>query len=1367
MLKKNILNLFGASLVLFNAVALAGPLADSPLSLKGSVPPNVLFTPSVEWPTAVVYAYKDPDLAGNKGPDGAAASSSVPADNYSAATEYLGYWDPNKCYTYDSTNGWFVPAAVATAHACSSQWSGNFMNWMSLTAIDIFRFAMTGGNRYQDTSTLTVLEVSYHDGQGGTTNFPTHTVNGATANGATPLGSVGPFYFRRQGLGSQMTYGITKLNVEGTSGLTVGNTTVNLRVKVCDTTIALEDNCRIFGTTWKPTGVVHDYSDRMKFGVFSYYLLSDPANTNTAMNTVMRSKLKYVGPTKFVAGSGWSGTNANQEWNAADGTLYVNPDPSETSAVAYANSGVVNYINKFGTTGSGSTRYKGYDVVGRLYYEAVNYLRARGPTSNPQTFSAGITSTNSDNFPAITNWDDPINFSCQKNFIIGIGDIYTHCDKRLPGSKFTTSACAGDAQTTSGALLGDTVNFWNWTDSISTLEGIAGTSLADRTTGSGGGVNGSYLWAGVAYWAHTQDIRPDDATKPWTLGKQTINKTYWIDVQEVVGSVSSQLTAAAQTTAGGGMAQYNPQTHYYFVTKYGSFNDVNNDGKPASASTWDANNDGIPDTYLKAGDPPLMIASVRQALADINSQIGVESALAQSSGDLRSGGGAYIYRALFNSSKWSGDVQAYSINSSGTISATPIWTAASLIAAFGSRKILTYHDARDATGAVASPFPSLGRQGVKFQYNQLSALQQRFLNKDFNGVDEGSTVGSARMDFVRGDTTNEFPSGYRWRNRGGFKMGDIVNSTPVFVGRPSDQIFESTYRTFASGITGRQPVVYVGGNDGMLHAFDAGTNAATYGTELLAYVPSSIFHKLSKLADPNYQHTYLVDGSPTAAEACFGACSASGNWKTILVGGMNAGGRGIYALDITNPTNFTLPADGSASSVVLWEFTAKDDTDLGYTFGRPLVRKMNNGKWAVLFGSGWNNTTASGPVGGPSDTASSNGRAYLYIVFVDGPTGANRTWISGTDYIKIDTGVGSTGTPNGIGNISAVDRDGDGKIDFIYAGDRAGKVYKFDLTSTTASTWAAPTVLFSAVDGSGTVQPITSGLEITIHPRGGYLITFGTGSFVEQGDPAVLSAETAYGIWDKLDGSTVSGRSALQKQILLGTATVGGTLFYAMSDCKPNWGPGNADPRQPSTDTVGCPSSIGGGTPVSPQRGWFFDMPNAGERMVAERPLLQSGVVTFATLEPADDPCTGNTVGRRYDLDVFTGGAVTQGIIDINGDGVINTSDKITVGGVAMYASGKQLVGGASDVPLRFQLNPVGYTPPSSSSSSSSSSSGACGNFIPGWGCPGSYAGQRQRALDVISSEFLATGGGSQLTGTSLLLPGSSSRLGWRQIFTR
>jgi len=1355
---KNIVRALAASLAICNAAALAGPLADSPLSLKGAVPPNVLLTISVEWPTADVYAYKD-----------SAANSSTPASNYNSSTQYQGYWDFNKCYTYDTTNGWFAPAAVSESGVCSGQWSGNFLNWMSTTGIDAFRFAMTGGNRVQDTATLTVVESSYHDGQGGQGQYPTHSITGSTlVAGATPLTSTSTWYFRRQGLGSQFTFGTTIGNVEGTSGSTTGNTTYNLRVKLCDTTIGLEDNCRAYGATptYKPTGTIHDYADRVKFGVFSYFNLSSQTDPNAVFNAVMRAKSKYVGPNTFLAGSGWVPGNANTEWNSADGTYIQNPDSGVTSAVTFANSGVINYVNKFGSTGSGTNRYMSYDHVGRLYYEAVNYLRNRGPTANPQSFSAGITTSNSDNFPAITAWDDPITFSCQKNFIIGMGDMNTWCDKRLPGSLFTVSPCSPDQQTSAGSLLGDTVDFRAWTNTIGTKEGLTGTALGDRTAGAGG-TNGSMLISGIAYWAHTQDIRPDDVTKPQTLGKQTVNKTYWIDVQESNQQLTRALQISVNGSAGG---QYNPENQYFYATKYGSFNDINNDGTPATVATWDANGDGIPDTYLAAGNPLSMIAAVRQALQDINSQIGIESALAQSSGDLRTGGGAYIYRAIFNSSKWSGDVQAYSISSSGTISSTPVWAAASLIQPFGSRKILTYHDGRDATGAIASPFPATGRTGVKFQYNQLSALQQKLVNKDFNGVDEGSTIGSKRLDFVRGDTSNEAPAGEQWRQRGGFKMGDIVNSTPQYVGPPSDQIFESTYRTFATGVTSRQPVVYAGGNDGMLHAFDAGTNSATYGTELFAYVPSSIFYKLSQLANLGYQHTYTVDGSPTAGEACFGACSASTNWKTILVGGMNAGGRGYYALDVTNPANFTMPADGASSPIVLWEFTAKDDADLGYTFSKPLIRKMNNGKWAAIFGSGFNNTTASGPIGGPYDTASANGHAFLYIVFVDGPTGTNKAWQSGTDYIKIDTGTGSTAAPNGLGSVAAVDTNGDGKIDYVYAGDRQGKVYRFDLTSTTASTWASttPTVLFSSVDGSSNAQQITSGLELTVHPKGGLLVTFGTGSFIEQGDPAVLTPETLYGIWDKLDGSTVSGRSVLQKQGVIGTATVSGTLFFAVSDCTPNYGPGNADPRQPSTDTVGCPSSFGGGTPVAPQRGWYFDLQSAGERMVADRPLLQAGVVTFSTLEPADDPCTGNTVGRRYDLNVFTGGRVVQGVIDINGDGLLNTSDKITVGGVDVYASGKQLVGGASDVPLRFMLNPITFTPPSSSSSSSSSSSGgACANFVPGWGCPGTYAGQRQRVLDVISSEFLATGGGSSLTGTQLLLPSSSNRLGWRQIFTR
>ena len=180
MLKNKTVRAFGASLALCNAVAFAGPLADSPLSLKGAVPPNVLFTLSVEWPTADVYAHKDPDIYGYSGPDGSAAGSSTPADNYNSANQYPGYWDFNKCYTYDSTNGWFAPASISESGVCNgSQWSGNFLNWVSTTGLDAFRFAMTGGNRVQDTPTLTVIQASYHDGQGGQGQYPTKKISGA------------------------------------------------------------------------------------------------------------------------------------------------------------------------------------------------------------------------------------------------------------------------------------------------------------------------------------------------------------------------------------------------------------------------------------------------------------------------------------------------------------------------------------------------------------------------------------------------------------------------------------------------------------------------------------------------------------------------------------------------------------------------------------------------------------------------------------------------------------------------------------------------------------------------------------------------------------------------------------------------------------------------------------------------------------------------------------------------------------------------------------------------------------------------------------------------------------------------------------
>ena len=227
-----------------------------------------------------------------------------------------------------------------------------------------------------------------------------------------------------------------------------GSSNYYVRAEVCQPSpvsgTAREDNCVKYGTSsYKPVGEVQRNGEKMRFGVFSYY------NANDIDNAVMRSKLKYVAPLKWSS-SGGSVTNTNAEWSATNGTLPANPDPSEASASypsAVSKSGVINYINQFGTVSQG---YKTYDNVGKLYYESLRYLRGLQPTT---AFYTRATATGADGFPVIRSWDssteDPVQYWCQKNYIIAMGDTHTHCDKRLPGGTSTnygSSQCQGNSR---------------------------------------------------------------------------------------------------------------------------------------------------------------------------------------------------------------------------------------------------------------------------------------------------------------------------------------------------------------------------------------------------------------------------------------------------------------------------------------------------------------------------------------------------------------------------------------------------------------------------------------------------------------------------------------------------------------------------------------------------------------------------------------------------------------------------------------------------------------------------------------------------------------------------------------------------------
>jgi type IV pilus assembly protein PilY1 len=1202
-----------------------------------------------------------------------------------------------------------------------------------------------------------------------------------------------------------------------------------VRVKVCDS-IGYEENCVQYGSSRKPTGVVQDNGERMRFGVFSYY------KANDIDNAVMRSKLKYVAPQQYSP-SGTAIANPLAEWRADDGTLLQNPDVSDsatnTSYVGMTgNSGVINYINKFGRT---AQSYKTYDNIGKLYYESLKYLR--GLQATPDLYR-GAKASNADGFPVITNWDDPMQYSCPKNYIITMGDTHTHCDKRLPGGAYTSQGANQCAAYTDGnnnahpadygATMGSDsgINVSAQTNAVGALEGMG--NLATSTTLGNGA---SFHMAGLAKWGASTDTRTD------LIGKQTVT-SFIIDVEEYKDcGYNSQFWLAAKygnppsydLASGNWIANQTPEQRWSQTL-----------GLPAGACSSRAppgyandtgGNVSWPKNLLRAGDPLSMIASVRSAISQIAAQVGVESGLAQSSGSIDTGTGAYVYRAMYNSAGWTGDVVALVVRQDGSIGTTPAWSASTRLPPENARNIYTFNDGQAADRSNESS--ANARRGVAFtqsNFSQLSNYQQAALNRNlFNAVDN---YGVDRIAFLRGSRDGEaFLPGTTTLNPSagnrGFRsrvsvLGDFLNSTPLFVSSPQSSIPGTSYRQFAATNASRRKMLYVGGNDGMLHAFDAsytvdsatGLPVATSssGSEIFAYVPGAAYSKLSHLSADSYSHKYYADGSPATADACFGNCASAADWKTVLVAGLNAGGQGIYALDVTNPDNFGV-------SSVLWEFNDQDDPDLGYTFGKPVIAKLNNNKWAVIFGNGYNNTTSDGKV-------STTGHAQLYIAYIDGP-GAGANWTKDVHYIKIplkaptDPANQVANPANGLGPILTFDKNLDDKVDYVYAGDRRGNLWKVDISSNDPSNWKSafgtvtdPLPLFTATSSGGGAQQFTTGLSIARHPYGGFMIMAGTGSWIDTSDVSSSNSDTMYGIWDKDNGTLVT-RSRLQKQrpllyvsdagttgvtasgaacsvgspgCLACSATRAGCVVIP-STCSPNYG---SLVSTTSNETASCPSDIAFpiGTPT--QLGWAYDLQplassppalpssqlgnGVGERTYSDRPSVLGNVLIFETLTPASDPCTGNTSGTNYVLSWLTGGGASTGV----SLSVTNPSGKVGLAGnsYAGQGSGQQnlAIGGRAHgtgaskgaanltAPKEF----CSALPPGTPGGPPAPCTGAaCVGYVPGWGFLSNLSGaksQPKRCICAAQSEV--TGNNTVISEkcNPKLIPAQVGRLTWKQI---
>jgi type IV pilus assembly protein PilY1 len=636
--------------------------------------------------------------------------------------------------------------------------------------------------------------------------------------------------------------------------------------------------------------------------------------------------------------------------------------------------------------------------------------------------------------------------------------------------------------------------------------------------------------------------------------------------------------------------------------------------------------------YFSARDPQALSTALTQLLNRIISRTASSVAGALSTAVL--GNGAVTYTTGYNSATWSGSLLAQSVDALGNIGAT-LWSAGDLLStragAGDSRIILT------STGTGAN-------KGAAFRWTAaqaaLTAIDPTF--------DTGST-GSDRLAYLRGTRTKE---GTDFRSRSSI-LGAIINSQAVYVAYPASGYRDSfpaspsgtaapemavdgtgklanSYEQFVADHLKRAPTLYVGANDGMLHAFDATTSATDPttidvpklpGAERWAYVPYSVYKSLNALTPKaNFSFVPTVDGTPVTRDVFFS--SGTPGWHTILVAGLRYGGRGVYALDITDAS----ASESAPSSKVLWEFnnTSTDSggavigANLGYTFGKPNIGRLADGKWVVLVPGGYFPTGSTDPA-----AALTNIQSSLFVL--DAQTGALLR------ELKTPTSApGVTGQVVSFGLTSPVigDYDNDQIDDVAFAGDLEGNMWRFDLKAEDPADWTT-TLLYSPTTPG--VQPITVMPRLFADPTSSFfMVVFGTGKYLGSTDNTIPNnppVQAVYGIRDRGPGSNspVVGTGSLVQQTMAESDNIRGLTTLPV----------------PAVDSTGKITI----------NGWFFNLflgtagaqTNQGERVVVDpTALFDSGRAIITTLLPGNtDPCNPQRNGAVMVIDAATGGAAS------------------------------------------------------------------------------------------------------------------------------
>jgi type IV pilus assembly protein PilY1 len=799
--------------------------------------------------------------------------------------------------------------------------------------------------------------------------------------------------------------------------------------------------------------------------------------------------------------------------------------------------------------------------------------------------------------------EDPVQYSCQQNFLLLTTDGYWNgnAGQRVDGSAISN--------VDNNAALGRNPPIWD-----------GGTPYNPNPSDSAFSSSNTLADTALYYWQ--TDLRPTGSMG--ALGT---------DVSQDNVPTSSRDSANWQhmVTFGLGLADglmlwrsdYESATsgdYYKVLTGGGSCpwdNDQCNwpmphrDNPSAIDDLWHAavNGRGV---YFNARDPSSLQDGLNGALNGLQ-QRNASSAAAATSTPTITTTDRTIFLSTYTTMQWNGEIVARLIDpGTGAILPGNLWSAQARL----QSRVSTSSDSRQIY-----TFDATSSSRLKdFQYNRLTTTEKTWFDdkctplsnmtqcslldpsNDLPKANDGRNM----VDFLRGHTGLEATI-YRDRQ---FALGDTVNSIPLYVGRPRlafNDAVTPNYLTWANSQSTRTPVLFTGANDGMLHAFNAGT-----GDELWAYVPRIVAQNLWKLAEKNYatKHMYYVDGSPVSMDVYD---TGSGNWRTILVGGLNSGGRGYFALDITDPS----------SPIGLWEFCSDStlcpvsDSDLGLSYGNPVITKRaSDGKWVVLVTSGYNNVS-------PGD-----GKGYLYVLDA----------ISGSVLGKIGTGAGGTCTsscspftgPSGLSKIAAWADNYlvDNTTKWVYGGDLFGNVWKFDLTT------SSPTVkrLGMALDGSGRPQPITTKPVLGQIQNLYQVVVIGTGRYLgtsDLTDPATQSPPSTTAWQQSLYGfkDTDSDRGDLRLSGLVNQPLVGL--------------PGGTERA-----TSGACTATACGNPVdwsSVTAGWYFDL-NPGNTSPGERvnvdPQLALGTLLVIGNVPGASACAVGGDAWLYQIDFKTGGTV-------------------------------------------------------------------------------------------------------------------------------